>query len=404
MFLEKMIVNKLDLFPLMCATLSVLSGIAGYKMAITQDPQGIKVYIATIAMSMTLQVFLATIASNRKDKLIRVGSTKVVRSLRVDLVIIVAWVIAATAIFLAASDVENCIAELYLALIFTAVAFQFATFTAAGREQIRNPSRFWAIQLSGALARVIGTGLFVAWCGIGFGGILISNLIAAVVVCRLYANWPTVRLRRLNRLVAIIRSGRFMRIFRLDGFLRAGKGLYEAVATSLCAIVVDRSGLLPRGTVEASYMAVGYLNTLSTTMRQVFSGWELQSGQSLFAQVFSVFLSVGAAVFVFWIHFRFQIFDIFLPNVARESLNHIVISVSIFLALYPLTRGFLYADYLPPEDLLRFAFDLVLAYVSGMCLLMLIFWGLQGGWALAWFAPVPLSIGFAIFRCHARIA
>jgi hypothetical protein len=166
---------------------------------------------------------------------------------------------------------------------------------------------------------------------------------------------------------------------------------------------VDLAGLLPAKTVEAGYMAVGYLNTLSTSIRQAFARWELHQPASLSARLLSVAVSGGAALIAWEMHDQWHFFDLLLPNSDRESLNHIVGSGAVLLALYPLTRGFLYVDYLAPSDMLRFGYRLLLAYVFCALSILFILWQSGTLFAIVWCLPVPLSIAFAMHKIHARI-
>jgi hypothetical protein len=392
------------LFPTLCAILSIVSGVAGYKMAVSQAPQDVKAYVVAVTMGMLLQTLMTSIAANRKDKLILASMAANRRTLRVDLVVCIAWLFATGFLSVAAIARMSDHFGFYLVLICVGIAFQYATFVASGREQVVDPDRFWSIQLSGAFVRAVGTGLLVLWFDTNYKGILISNLLASLVICYRYKVWPVVDRRRLTALRRLLTQGQAFRAFRLDGVLRAGKGLFESIAMSLCAIGVDLAGLLPAKTVEAGYMAVGYLNTLSTSIRQVFAHWELSQSASLSARLLSLAVSCSAALIAWELHDQYHLFDLLLPRSDRESLNHIVGSGAILLALYPLTRGFLYVDYLAPSDMLKFGCSLLLAYV--LCALFIFFVLWQSGTllALGWCLPVPLSIAFAMHKVHARIA
>ncbi len=396
--------SHMSLFPTLCAILSIVSGVAGYKMAVMQAPQNVKSYVVAVTMGMFLQTLMASIASNRKDKLILASTEKIRRTLRVDLVVCIAWLLAAGFLSVSAFARLPDNFGLYLGLICVGIAFQYATFMASGREQVVDPDRFWSIQLSGAFVRALGTGLLVLWFEINYTGILLSNLLASLVICHRYKAWPVVDRRRLTALGHSVTQGQAVRALRLDGVLRAGKGQFEAIATSLCAIGVDLAGILPAKTVEADYMAVGYLNTLSTNIRQAFARWELHQPASLSARLLSLAVSGGAAIIAWEMHDQWHLFDLLLPRSDRESLNHIVGSGAVLMALYPLTRGFLYVDYLAPSDMLRFGCRLLLAYMLCSFSILFVLWKSVPLFALGWCLPVPLSIAFAMHKVHARIA
>jgi len=394
----------MHLFPTLCAVLSIVSGVAGYKLAVTQDPLGVKSYVVAVTLGMLLQILMASLASNRKDKLILASTSAIRRTLRVDLVICFAWLMVAGSLAVAAfARVPNHLV-FYLGIICVGIAFQYATFMDSGRAQVVDPDRFWSIQFSGAFVRAVGTGLLVFWFEIDYFGVLLSNFLASFVICYRYKAWPVVDLRRLTALGHSVTHGQLVRSFRLDGVLRAGKGLFESIATSFCAMGVDQAGLLPAKTVEAGYMAVGYLNTLSTSIRQAFARWELHQPASLSARLLSLAVSGGAALIAWEMHDQLQLFDFLLPKIDRESLSHIVGSGAVLLALYPLTRGFLYVDYLPPSDMLRFGYHLLLAYVLCALFILLVLWKSGTLFALGWCLPVPLSIAYAVHKYHARIA
>lgn len=392
------------LFPTICAILSIVSGVAGYKMAVTHAPHGVKSYIVAVTLGMLLQTLMASLASNRKDKLILASTIAIRRTLRVDLALCITWLLAAVSLSVAAFAKVPDHLGLYFGLICVGITFQNATFVASGRAQVVDPDRFWSVQLSGALVRAIGTGLLVLWFKIDFFGILLSNLFASLVICHRYKAWPVVDRRRLIALYYSVTHGQIFRSFRMDGVLRATKGLFESIAMSLCAIGVDQAGLLPVKTVEAGYVAVGYLNTLSTSIRQVFARWELHQPASLSAKLLSLVVSGGVALIAWEMHDQLHLFNLLLPRIDQESLNHIVGSGAVLLALYPLTRGFLYVDYYPPSVMLRFGCCLLLAYVLCALSISLVLWKLGTLFALGWCLPVPLSIAFAMHKIHARIA
>ena len=373
-------------------------------MAVSQAPQNVKAYVVAVTLGMLLQTLMASIAANRKDKLILASTAAIRRTLRVDLVVCIAWLLAVGSLSVAAFASMSDHFGFYLVLICVGIAFQYATFVASGREQVVDPDRFWSIQLSGAFVRALGTGLLVLWFETNYKGILISNLLASLVICHRYKAWPIVDRRHLTALGHSLTQGQAIRAIRLDGVLRAGKGLFESIATALCAIGIDLAGLLPAKTVEAGYMAVGYLNTLNTSIRQVFAHWELRQSATLLARLLSLAVSSGAALIAWEMHDQCHLFDLLLPRSDQESLNHIVGSGAVLLAIYPLTRGFLYVDYLAPSDMLKFGCSLLLAYVLCALFILFIIWKFGAIFALGWCLPVPLSIAFAMHKLHARIA
>jgi hypothetical protein len=391
------------IFPFLCSLLSIASGLVGYKMAITQDPQGIKEYISAVTLGFFFQIFISAIVSNRKDKLIEDSLRLDKGSNRVNLVILLSWIIAGIAGLSILLETFPDQLLLYAGLIFMGFAFQYATFEVSSRQFIRNPDKFWKFQLSGAFFRAIGTLVLVVYLETNYLGILISNLIASLAICYHYKTWPLVSLNDYNQLRFSFNTKKVSKVITLDGFIRAGKGLFESTAISLCALLGDSLGVIPAKFVQPSYMAVGYLNTMNNVLRQTFSRWELvQNTQSKKSLKLYFLLSIAIAIVGVVLNEKWHLFDLFLPGVSQDSLDFIVVSSAIVFAMYPLTQGFLYADYFSPDDLKRFGLRLILSFLLFLSLALILIWNTVGVLTPIIFLPVPISILISIKGLHVR--
>jgi len=391
------------IFPFLCSILSIASGLAGYKMAISQDPNGIKEYISAITLGFFFQIFISAIVSNRKDKLIEESLRLNKESKRVNLVIFISWIAGGISIMSIFFEALSSQLLIYSGLIFMGFAFQYATFEASSRQFIRNPDKFWKFQLSGAFFRAISTLFLVIYLETNYLGILFSNLIASFIICYHYKTWPIIGQKEFNQLRISITKVKPTQVITLDGFIRAGKGLFENTAISLCALLGDSLGVIPAKFVQPSYMAVGYLNTMNNVLRQTFSRWEWnQNNQTNKSLKLYLLLSICMAILGVVLNDKLHLFDLLLPGVSQDSLDFIVISGAIVFAMYPLTQGYLYADYFSPVNIKLFGLRLTLSFIIFLLLALLVIWNTDGILTPIIFLPVPISIFVSIKGLHVR--
>ena len=380
------------------AVISALSGLLGYKLAVTQNQQGISDYITVVAISAIAQALFSAIASNRKDRL-KPAHHKYRRSLRAGLSIHICLASTMATIFLALIMEENRSFFILLALSLVGISLQQATFEETSRELVRLNGRFWDFQFRGAIIRLGLTLLFIVALEWHYFGIVLSNIGAATVICRCYASWPTIKVSQLSRLNRAIRKGALLATFTLDGILRASKNQFENCAISLSALIIASYSELPSAQRNANLISVGYVNTLMTILRQTFNQWEHpehQQNRSINILIFAAFPFISIIFGLIALHTNLA--TPFLPQIEKPLQDQIAIICCVTLAAFPLTRGFLYVDYLAPRILKRFWIILASSFaliISALFLITSLF-NSQVIETYAWPALTILSIFIAV--------
>ena len=343
-------------YPALTTLLSMAGGLIGYQQAVSTDPSGLREYLVAVGAGVALQVPLSAVVAHRRDRMAHGPQQHGVGRVRTAVGIYLAFGLAGLAA--AAYGWSKQAALGYLALVLGVVALQYWTYGAASWQQWRDLTGFWRIQLLGAVARALGLLVLVLFLKLAYLGILLANLAAALAVSMAYRDaTASVPIRPVRLVRALRRAGD--QLLTADGMLRAGKAAFESLAINGCAMLADRWAGLPPSVAQGVLASVGYVNALAVGMRQLGSGWERETGQKPAPGILVVALGlVGVSAIA--LQAQWGAFDPLLPRLASASKLQIVAACAAYLVAYPISRGFLFADYLSPARLRQVAWQLLL--------------------------------------------
>lgn len=382
---------------LVCAILSLISGLMGHKLAITQAPTQLKDYIAAATISALCQSVLTAIISHRKDQLY--GDRDLIeRKFRLGFVAQLCGVLIILAI-IAALLIENYrFFFFFVALSLSATLLQNSTYDASSIELLNKDGKFWRHQVAGALVRLALTATLTAIWDLAFFGILIANIGAATAICAKYRRLPTISIRFFRYPHRLYGPAQLKSILTVDGILRALKGQYETVAVSATALTLNKAAQLSPEQSISCLAAVAYVNTVNVLLRQTLSTWEhpdiQRSRLSLGLMTLALFIltSLGA-----WLARYTSLIQYALPALSDTAIEHVLISCVAAATCFPLTRGFLFSDYLPPPELTHLWQRLATSFLAMLvAFVVMISVNPNTSALLLWPVIVPLSIGFSL--------
>ena len=379
-------------YPVATTTLSIVSGLVGYKFAVSSDPAGAKGYVLAIAFGLLVQVPLVALISNRRDKLVKLENVLRFVSIRIRLGVGLSWMMSLLMGLLYVSFGKIIFG--YLSLIFVGTAVQYASYRESSGQLVRDIKTFWKIQFLGAWVRAIGVGLLVIIYRFDYPGILIANIAAALVICIQYGCNPFDHLSRIDQIIRAVKLG-WKKLITIDGIMRSAKASYEASIISFGALAVEKFAGTPIHSIEAMYGAVGYVNTLAVGLRQVLSSWELDLMKPPSIRWLMAIFIFGSMLAVLLQQY-FGFFNVFLPRMARDSLVKIIEACGIFVVIFPLTRGFLYLDYRSPVKVKQFAKAVLFSLLISVVIVVIAI--RMGGDLVSplWAAVAPLSIALGL--------
>lgn len=354
------------LYPALTTLLSIASGLLGYRHAVSVDPSGLRDYLLALGTGGMLQVPVAALVSNRRDRFARIGQPH--RHVNVRLAACLHLLVGLTVLLAVAHAFVQRPVTGHLTLVLLGAALQYGTYGPASREQVRNLSGYWRRQCVGACVRAAGVGALVVLLDLAYTGILLANIAAAAAIGAAYGRatwrWP-VGGRRLARAWRRARA----RFWTPDGMLRAAKSSFEPLAINATALCLERAAGWSMSASQALLASVGYLSTLAVALRQIGAGWEREVGRAPAPVMLSL---AGAAVGIAAVGLQhgWGLFDPLLPRLGTEARLQIVAACGSWLVAHPATRGFLYLDYRPPGDVRRVA--LALALLQPMAVLLAI--------------------------------
>ena len=382
---------------ILCTLLSVASGLFGFAWAVERDPVHTATYVQAGTATLVVQVVLSAIASRGKERL-AIASAAASRHLRSEIAATAGGL--ATLVMLAAACVSGdeglrlfC---LFMAIGLAASAVQFVNFAASTRQQIRSLSGFWTIQLRGAAVRLVCVLILVKMLALSFAGILIANLATTCVITASYRGELTHGVAGFH---AMRRVWRHMpALLSLDGALRAIRNFYEQIMMSSVLIAADKLHLVPQDSIGFMYASSGYVSTEYTAARQLFASLELRAFRRQIGAI-EIALAFGAgllaAIAIWQAEAWTSLHHLILPRLPSEGQALILDAVALAGLLYPLTLGFAFLDYLPPQNLRRTAMVLAILPVPVLGLLF----GLSRFIDLPtfpfWAAVTPVVIGLS---------
>jgi hypothetical protein len=334
------------------------SGLLGYAWAVASNSAGASTFVQAGFIALVLQTLLTSIASNKKDKFVRkwVKREKHLRSsISASLSAITTVAALFTLILFKVLGLRNDF-PLYFMMFSMAIYFQLLSFSKSSQQQIQDLRKFWLIQLSGAIARVFSVSVLVVFWDLSFFGLIASNVISSVIIAALYGSLaisPSTIARDIK-----VSYANWTILISLDGFLRAIRITYEQQIIFLSVIIYDLSTSgFQNDRSQAAYVSTGFMNAMSTALRQVFAHQErecLFGRQSFSSIIFTSAVCFSIAMTLWWLPYT-PYFEKYAPHyIESTDATYVVRSLAIAALLHPVTIGFSFVDYLRPYQIRRF--------------------------------------------------
>lgn len=356
---------------LLCTATSMISGVLGFSWAVKSAPSQAEVFVQAGLLSLILQTLLVSIASNRKSRFLngwKAGQLHLRSSISVSIsTLCTAGFAVLTLVFWNSTKTQPLF--LFVTLFLLACTLQLLSFPASSRQQIVDLERFWLFQLIGVGMRLVAVVVLVVGFDLSFLGVLVSNTLAAATIALLYRNLKFNLISIMRDLRLAVYYGRVL--LRLDGILRAFRLSFEQQIIMAFVIVSDFAFLHTSVKSEPAYASTGFLNAESTALRQVFASNERQSfvGEKSSGRFGLTSISCLTAAILLW---NFDAITnlhlLILPDLASGGTRTILRALAVYVAIYPLTLGFAFSDYLPASQVRLLAASLVVNIVVLLCL------------------------------------
>jgi len=349
---------------ILCAVLSLLSGLIGFKFASEADIHYLPSYIISLSITYGITMICTVVAVRGKSRY-TVLAAQNVGTLRMSTraVLATAMSIAAACIATIVAWVSHGGAAALLMLFQSAmVGAQFLSFDASNITQLTDNRRFWLIQTVGAFVRclVIATGYLAL--GPSFHVLALSGLLAAFAIAGCYRVGPDQLVRRH---LSLRLAARYIRhAVGLDPLLRSGKSVSEQLLISSSALIAQHAASPAIG--EAALLAVPYLNAAMAAFHQAFNRLEVgilrgtSTRRTCLLTVGGLFaLALLAYPLLRWV----PILGHILPHPAIGDGEELRITLALGAAALPLVMGYGMADMLPFPTLTRLVFAILAAWV-----------------------------------------
>ncbi|PRY84720.1 hypothetical protein [Donghicola tyrosinivorans] len=356
---------------LLCTAISMLSGVLGYSWAVKNAPSETEFFVQAGLLSLIIQTLLISIASNHKSRLLngwKVGQIHLRSSISIAISASCTVIFAILTFIIWYTTSEQKL-FFFVTLFLLAFTLQLLSFTASSQQQVVDLARFWRFQLIGAVTRLAAVIVLVVGFNLSFLGVLISNAFAAATIALLYRNLRfnlTDLIRDLRLAITYNRS-----LLRLDGILRAFRLSYEQQLMMAFIVVSDFAFLHENNKSEAAYTSTGFLNAEATALRQVFASSERENflGEKSSGRFAIISIICQIVALLLW---NFESFTeqhlLILPDLENGGTRTILRALAVYVALYPLTLGFAFADYLPTSQVRLLAFSLAISTSILLCL------------------------------------
>jgi hypothetical protein len=351
---------------LLCVVISITSGILGFSWAVDNDSSFmLELYVQSTFFALFFQIFLFAIVSKNKHRLLSASNFRRY-DIRSNISISLSAVVLSIFIvmfFLMYDYPRIQYFLLFCVLIFVTLILQLMSFTTSSRQQISNLNRFWTFQLLGAIARLLSVILFIIVMNLSFIGLLLSNIVAAALITKLYKKYDFNKSKFQKSLPLIINF--YRSLISIDGIVRMFRLYYEQIVILGSAIIVN---ILSFGNEigHVANVATGYLNAVAIAMRQVFAKVEkdrflkVLKGSQLFS---TIFICLAASVIV-WNLGKFTSLHLaILPELKEHEIGLILKTLSIYTLIYPLTIGFAFFDYFSKNKSREFAQILIMSSI-----------------------------------------
>lgn len=407
------LVNSLTRF--LCTAISMISGVLGYSWAVKSSPAEAEFFVQAGFLSLVLQTFLVSVASNRKSRFLygwRIGQIHLRSSISITMSTMMTAGFA-VASFIFWNTTNELALSLYVTLFLLTCTLQLLSFPASSRQQVVNLERFWRFQLVGVVIRLFAVMALVVGLNLSFLGVLISNALAAAMIALLYRSlWFSLSDFMRDLRLAVI-YGRLL--LRLDGVLRAFRLSYEQQIIMAFVVVSDFTFLHGNIKSAPAYTSTGFINAEATALRQVFASSERRSflGEKSSGRFVLISISCLVAALLLWnVESITDRHLLILPELENGGTRTILRALAVYVALYPLTLGFAFSDYLPTSQVRLLAISLVISAAVLFCLAAF-FQPLWTGedfsgevlplWAAAPGFTIGLSLSFLRWRSRMKV-
>lgn len=358
---------------ILCAILSLLSGLLGFKFASQVDVKNLPIYIASLSVSYVVGAVCTMIAIRGKSRytiLASKGFCHVNLSTRTTLAITISMLVSMIVALLSLFTTGLSFAILVL-LQGGTISAQFLTFDISNLNQIIDNARFWRFQTIGAVMRgvVIAVGFIVV--GPCFYILALSGVAAALAIAVCYRVHPRNLMRRhLTWRTLILR---LRHTLGWDALLRSARMWSEPLMITTTALVVRR--VAPAGAGEAALLVVPYLNAGFASFHQAFNRLEvsmLRGTQTRKQTTTAIVALIVCAMLAYPILRWFPPVAVILPHPTQASPEEFRIVLAAACFTLPLSLGYGMADMFPLNDLIRLMLCAALAWVGAMALVIAI--------------------------------
>ncbi len=389
---------------LLCTAISILSGLLGYSWAVKIYPSEAGLFVQAGLLSLIIQTLLVSIASNRKSRFLNgwnTGQIHLRSSISITISVLSTVGFAILTIILWHTNNEHTL-FLFVTMFLLASTLQLLSFPGSSWQQVIDLERFWRFQLIGSVIRLFAVLALVLGLNLSFLGILISNAITAAAIAQLYRSLHFCLsdfLRDLRLAVIYNRA-----LLRLDGILRAFRLSYEQQIMMAFVVVADLTFLHGNIKSEPAYASTGFLNAQATALRQVFASAERRSflGEKSLTQFGLISISCLIAALLLWnVDSITDNHLLILPDLENGGTRTILRALAVYAALYPLTVGFAFTDYLPISQIRPLAISLMIstAVLFGLAAVFQPLWtseDLTGEVWPIWAAAPGFTIGLSL--------
>lgn len=356
---------------LLCTAISLLSGVLGYSWAVKSAPSEAEFFVQAGLLSLIMQTFLVSIASNRKSRFLngwKVGQIHLRSSISITISALSTVGFAILTFIIWYTTNEQAL-FLFVTLFLLAFTLQLLSFAASSRQQVVDLERFWRFQLIGVVIRLVAVMALVVGLNLSFLGVLVSNALAAATIALLYRSlrFSLTDIMRDLRLAVIYSR----LLLRLDGILRAFRLSYEQQIMMAFVVVSDFMFLHGNIKSEPAYTSTGFLNAEATALRQVFASSERRSflGEKSSGRFGLISVTCLIAALLLWnVESITDQHLLILPDLENGGTRTILRALAVYVALYPLTLGFAFSDYLPTSQVRLLAISLVISTAVLFCL------------------------------------
>ncbi|MDB3865207.1 hypothetical protein N9296_03760 [Amylibacter sp.] len=342
-----------------CISIGLISGIFGFKWAVETHTELLPAYTLASIIYIPIHTIILSIVSKNKDRLTKIHTCNTVNiPLKFSVSIYAILIILACLTGIIFNQIQIYISLIALNLIFGLA--QIASFIPSSKEQIHDINRFWKIQTIAGIVRFISIIIFLKIFLIGFHGLLLSNISAAITVLLMYR----VSLKSILIQGKILKSfpKNLKKILSVDGFLRAVRLNLEPYSILVLCSAIAYASTAQIATVILS--AINYLNATATATRILYSTIErdalyskLNKKKHINITVQCALLCVAAIVLSYYDDLN----QIVLPTIPYSS--YIFYAIAAYFLIFPITIGFGFSDYFPNNRIRSFIKLVLLQHV-----------------------------------------